>query len=290
MEFLNKAIFGLVTFVSDAASALWNNISVSQYSPFQITADIVLVAIIFYWIIMIIRGTRGTNILFGVGVLAFVFALSRWLNLIALGWLLERLLTVVLIAIPIIFQQELRRGLEKLGHTKFFLAREAQHIDALRNIVLESIAELGKKRQGALIVFHGDSSLREYIDTGVRLNAKPSKELLMALFSPGSPLHDGAVILDRNEIVAAGCVLPHSLKEYGHTFGTRHKSALALSEASDAKIFIVSEERGSISYAATGEMERDITLERARHLLKEILRPQNGRHPFLKNHVASPSS
>lgn len=261
--------------VSDAASGVWENINVSHYSAFQVVIDILLVAVLFYWLIMLIRGSRATNIIFGLIVLGAVFTVSRWLQLLALGWLLDRLLTVILVAIPIIFQQELRSGLEKLGRTKFFLAKEAKEIDFVRSEIIEACFEMAKKKVGALVVFRGEVSLKEYVDTGVLLFARVSKELLMSLFSKESPLHDGAVIIDQNRIIAAGCVLPHSFKdEYSHKYGTRHKAAFGLSETTDAKIIVVSEQRGAVSYVSDGEIKEDISPEQAQALITEILTPK----------------
>lgn len=264
-----------INWISSVAGNVWQNISVSQYSMAQVAIDILLVAVLFYWLIMLIRGSRAMNIMLGLIVLAIVFAVSRWLQLLALGWLLDRLLTVVLVALPIIFQQELRRGLEKLGRTKFFLAKEAKEIDFARSEIIEACFEMAKRHIGGLIVFRGEVSLKEYIDTGVVISARVSKELLFSIFVRESPLHDGAAIIDQNRIIAAACILPHSFKEeYGHKFGTRHKAALGLSETTDAQIFVVSEQRGSVSFVREGEIEENISKERAQELLDEILGPQ----------------
>ncbi|MEK9133076.1 MAG: diadenylate cyclase CdaA [Patescibacteria group bacterium] len=275
---LNALSSGIAKFIdglSEFAKNFWANLNVSQYSTLQVAVDILLVAILFYWLIMIIRGSRATNIILGLLVLGLVFAVSKWLNLLALGWLLDRLLTVILVAIPIIFQQELRRGLEKLGKTKFFLAREAMEIDFIRSEIIEACVEMAHHKTGALIVFRDEVNLKEYIDTGVVLSAKISKELLLSIFHPGGSLHDGAVIIDQNQIVAAGCVLPHSFKEYGHKFGTRHKAALGLSETTDAKVLVVSEQRGTVSFVADGSIEEDISPERASILLTQVLEPKH---------------
>lgn len=274
MCLMSQAIAQFIRSISDAAEIIWRNLNVSEYSLFQIALDILLVTALFYWLIQIIRGTRAANILLGFLVLALVFALSRWLQLLALGWILDRLLTVILVAIPIIFQQELRRGLEKLGRTKFFLAEEAKEMDFIRSDFIEACFEMAEKNIGGLFVFRAEVSLKEYVDTGVLLGARVSKELLGSIFQPGSPLHDGAVIIDQNRIVAAGCVLPHSFKEYGHRFGTRHKAALSLSESTDARIFVVSEQKGSVSYVAEGNIEENLTQARAQKLLTEILKPK----------------
>lgn len=274
MNAISQAIAGFISGITDATRTFWENVNISQYSAFQVFIDILLVAILFYWLIQLIRGSRATNIVFGLIVVALVFAISRWLQLLALGWLLDRLLTVILVAIPIIFQQELRRGLEKLGKTKFFLAQEAKEIDFIRSEVISACVEMAKQRTGALVVFRGEVSLKEYIDTGVLLSARISKELLLSIFSKDSPLHDGAVIIDQNRIVAAGCVLPHSFKEYGHKFGTRHKAALGLSETTDSVVFVISEQRGTVSSVVDGEIEEDITPERAQVMLTSILTPK----------------
>lgn len=271
---ISRTVAQFISGISEFTRGFLENLNISQYSGFQVAVDILLVAILFYWLIMIIRGSRAVNIVFGLIVLALVFAISKWLSLLALGWLLDRLLTVILVAIPIIFQQELRRGLEKLGRTKFFLAKEAKEIDFNRSELIEAFFEMVKNHTGALVVFRGEVSLKEYIDTGIVLSARISKELLLSIFSKESPLHDGAIIIDQNRIVAAACVLPHSFKEYGHKFGTRHKAALGLSEATDAQIFVISEQRGTISFVNDGEIEENITPERTQKVLTEILAPK----------------
>jgi diadenylate cyclase len=275
LNVINKAIYNFINGISEFATGVFQNVNISEYAPWQVALDILLVAILFYWLIMIIRGSRAANIVFGLVVLGLVFAMSRWFKLLALGWLLDRLLTVILVAIPIIFQQEIRRGLEKLGRTKFFLAKEAKEMDFMRSEIIESCFELAHKKLGGLVVFRGEVSLKEYIDTGILLGARVSKELLLSIFVHESPLHDGAVIVDQGRIIAAACVLPHSFKEeYSHKFGTRHKAALSLSEITDAKILVISEQRGTVSYVSEGEIEEDITKERAHALLTDILAPK----------------
>ncbi|MFA6521207.1 MAG: diadenylate cyclase CdaA [Candidatus Gracilibacteria bacterium] len=271
MNTISQGIAQFVGGLSDATRTIWENLNLSQYSTLQVALDILLVAILFYWLIMLIRGSRAINIILGLIVLVLVFAVSRWLNLIALGWLLDRLLTVILVAIPIIFQQELRRGLEKLGRTKFFMAKEAKEMDFVRSEIIETCFSLANSKIGGLIVFSEEVNLKEYIDTGVAMSSRISKELLLSIFFPHSPLHDGAVIIDQSKIMAAGCVLPQSFKEYGHKFGMRHKAALGLSEITDARIFVISEQRGTVSYVHEGEIEENIEPARAQKILTEIL-------------------
>lgn len=271
----SQIIAKIIEVVSETTVNFWQNINISQYSAWQVAIDIILVAILFYWLIMLIRGSRATNIIFGLVILALVFAVSQWLKLLALGWILDRLLTVILVAIPIIFQQELRRGLEKLGKTKFFMARRAREMDAIKHAIIDAITEMAENRIGALIVFRNEVKLKEYVETGVMLNARISKELLLSIFSKQSPLHDGAVIIDGERLVAAGCILPHSFKEeYGHKFGTRHKAALGLSEITDAELFVVSEQRGAVSFVSDGRLEENIAEERAEILLSRIFAPK----------------
>lgn len=271
---ISRVIASFISAVSEAAGNFWENINISQYTAWQVAIDILLVAILFYWLIMLLRGSRAVNIVLGLIVLVLVFAVSRWLQLLALGWLLDRFVTVILVAIPIIFQQELRRGLEKLGRTKFFLAQEAKEIDFIRSEIIGACIEMSEKGVGALMVFKDEVSLKQYIETGIALNSKISKELFLSIFNPQSPLHDGAVIIDQNRILAAACVLPHSFKEYSHKFGTRHKAALGLSETTDAKVIVISEQRGTISFVSDGNIEEGVTPERLQVVLTEILSPQ----------------
>lgn len=269
-----------VSTISDITHTIWENINIAEYSGWNVALDIFLVAILFYWLIMVIRGSRATNIMLGFVILALLLSLSRWMQLLALGWLLDRLLTVTLVAIPIIFQQELRRGLEKLGRTKFFLAKEAKEIDFIKSEIIEACFDMAKRNVGALIVFKGEVSLKEYVDTGVGLYARISKELLLSIFAPLTALHDGAVIIEQNRIMAAGCVLPHSFKEeYGHKFGTRHKAALGLSETTDATIIVVSEQRGTVSFVHEGEIEENLTPTRLEKRLSALFAPiKSSRH------------
>lgn len=272
LDFLNSLVAKFISFVGDKAEAFWQNLTLVDYSSWQLAIDILLIAIIFYWIILLIKGTRAINIVLGLIILAVIFLISQALQLLALGWILERLFTVVLVAIPIIFQQELRRGLEKLGKTKFFLAKQAKEIDFLKSEIIEACLQMAHKRMGALLVFRREVNLKEYIDTGIQLHAKVSKELLISIFNAQAPLHDGAVILDDGRIVAAACVLPHSFKEYGHSFGMRHKAALALTEATDAHVIVISEQNGTIGFVQEGKLEENVSPEKLSQLLDETFR------------------
>ncbi|PIQ77650.1 TIGR00159 family protein [Candidatus Peregrinibacteria bacterium CG11_big_fil_rev_8_21_14_0_20_46_8] len=261
-QFLSRIVVRFIHAITGAVENVIQTLDLAHYSGLQVALDVLLVAIIFYWIILFLRGTRATNIMIGLFILVLIFAISRFFNLLALGWLLDRLLTVVLIAIPIIFQQELRRGLARLGRNWWFNKKNELELGRIEHTAIEAAYALAEKKHGALIVFAGVEDLKEYIDTGVQLDAEVTVELLRSIFQPRSPLHDGAVIIARGRIIAAACVLPQPIKESGHAFGTRHKAALGLSEVSDAKIIVVSEERGTVSFVEDGKMQKDIQAEK----------------------------
>lgn len=281
MSILNDFVSRLVLFFSNLGETFWNHLSLSQYSFWQTAIDILLVAIIFYWLITLLKGTRAVPILTGIFVLAVLYALSDRLDLLAVNWILSRAFPVMLLSIPIIFQQELRRGLERLGKTHFFES-EIESTDRMISDLVETCQLLAKERHGALIVLERDTKLEEYIETGELLDAMISKELLLSIFNPRSPLHDGAVIIRERRIVAARCILPHTFKQYEGRFGTRHKAAIGLSENSDAEIIIVSEERKTISFAKDGELE-EVTAEQLQAHLEKIYKAKKRPKPHLKS-------
>ncbi len=270
MDIINKTIADFLLFISSEASTFWENISLLQFSASQVIIDIIIVSIVFYYIFILIKGSRAIHILIGLAILAFIFIISQVLQLFATSWLLDRFLTVILVAIPVIFQQELRRGLEKLGQTKIFSGNEIKATDIQISNIVEATFQMSKSKTGALIVFKKDVNLNEYAETGVQINGRVSKELLLNIFYPKSPLHDGAVILKGGTIIAAGCVLPHSYRHADKSLGTRHKAAIGLSENTDAHIIVVSEEKGIISYALNGRLEKNITPERLQEHLEKF--------------------
>lgn len=258
--------------VSKVASDFGENIRLLNLSLWQIGLDILLVAILMYFIFVLLKASRAVYILIGLSVLALLYVLSKWLNLLSLRWILDQFLTVIIVAIPIIFQQELRQGLEKIGHTKLFTSKQLQEVDLLISNIINAVTELAHQRKGALIVFQQEIPLKEYTDSGYKLNAYTSQELLMTIFEPKTPLHDGAVIIKEAEILAAGCTLPHSFKKYDIQLGTRHKSALALSDITDAKIIVVSEERGTVSVVEGGRIRQNVTAEFLEQWMAQFLK------------------
>ncbi len=277
MNFLNNAVADFILFISRELGAFWENLVLMQFSWPQVFIDILLVSIVFYYIFVLIRGSRAVHIIIGLAILAFIFVLSNILQLFATGWLLDRFLTLILVAIPVIFQQELRRGLEKLGQTRIFSNNGEVHASSiLIGTLVEASVIMAENKIGSLIVLHRDVLLNEYAETGVQINGKVSKELLLNIFFPKSPLHDGAVILKGEKIIAAACVLPHSYKHDDHALGTRHKAAIGLAENTDAHVIVVSEEKGTISYAHNGRLEKHITPEKLQKFLKEFYAPRTG--------------
>lgn len=277
MNFLNNAVADFILFISRELGAFWENLVLMQFSWPQVFIDILLVSIVFYYLFLLLRGSRAVHIIIGLAILAFIFILSNLLQLFATGWLLDRFLTLILVAIPVIFQQELRRGLEKLGQTRIFSGNGEVHASSiLISNLVEATVVMAENKIGSLIVLHKDVTLNEYAETGVEINGKVSKEILLNIFFPKSPLHDGAVILKGEKIMAAACVLPHSYKHDDHALGTRHKAAIGLSENTDAHVIVVSEEKGTISYAHNGRLDKNISPEKLQKFLEEFYAPRTG--------------
>lgn len=272
IKFLNQIISDFISVFTDQAKIFLENLQLIDYSFPKVALDIFFVAFVFYVILKWLKGTRAVNILIGFAILGFVFAFSRIFELDALTTLLNSFLTMLVVAVPIVFQEELRRGLERLGQTQIFVSTldEVGQKGVIKHII-KATDILARKKHGALIVIERQAGLLEYAETGVVLKAKVSKELLLNIFFPKSPLHDGAVIVKDDLLFAAGCVLPISHKNYDYLFGTRHKSALGLSELTDALVVVVSEERGEISFVKDGLIQRNISAERLENILESIL-------------------
>lgn len=272
--FISQVISDVIFYISDKTETFISQITLGNYSSMQIILDIIFVAALFYWIIMIIRGTRAVHVVIGLGLLALLFLTSRIFKLVALDWLLDKILTLSLVAIPIIFQQELRRGLEKLGQTKIFLPQNEVRVKEIIESLCDAVFELAKNKAGALIVIKGLNNLQEFIETGILLDAIISKELIISIFYPKTPLHDGAIIIDKDRVKAAGCVLPLSFKNQERGIGLRHKAALTLSEETDAHIIVISEEKGLVSYVHSGKIDKDISSATLASLLTRIYTPK----------------
>ncbi|WP_044641225.1 diadenylate cyclase CdaA [Risungbinella massiliensis] len=245
--------------------------------------DIAIVSYIIYQLLKLLRGTRAVQLLQGISVVLLFWLFSYIFQLETVGWLLEEILSVGAIAVVVIFQPELRRALEQIGRGGVF-GRSRQVEDQLVSKVVgevsKTVAYLSKRKIGALIVLERQTGLTDYIETGISLQAHLSSELLRNIFLPNTPLHDGAVIVREQTIMAAGCYLPLSESPFiTKDLGTRHRAGIGLSENSDAVIVIVSEETGAISLAIHGKLERALTEEGVISRLYEELKPADKKAP-----------
>jgi diadenylate cyclase len=250
-------------------SLVWSHIS--AISVISIL-DIVLVAILIYQFLSLVRGTRAAPMLLGVATLGLAFYFARLGELRTLNWLLSTLLPYVVFALIVVFQSEIRHALANLGSRVSLMRSSSSVADVYDDIVLA--ANLFSQNQtGALIVIEREIGLRTYIESGVSLDARLSYDLLATIFRPSAPLHDGAVIVQRDRIAAAACFLPLSMNPVLSTqLGTRHRAAIGITEETDAVAVIISEETGAISIAVAGSIERELTVERLRERLSALLR------------------
>src|SRR5579872_2101896 len=274
-------------------SAPWPHLSVIS------VIDILLVAIIIYEFLALIKGTRASLMVVGVGALALAFYVSRLGNLTALNWLMTTLLPYTVFALIVVFAAEIRQGVAGLGRGLTLRRAAGSEADAYDDIVLA--ANLFCQNQtGALIIIEREIGLRTYIESGVPLDARLSYDLLATIFRPSAPLHDGAVIVQNDRVAAAACFLPLSMSPVLSTKrGTRHRAGIGVTEETDAIAVIVSEETGSISLAVSGKIERDLTVEQLRDRLGELLRRyvppstlptpiSNGSEPLENSEVEGP--
>jgi diadenylate cyclase len=234
--------------------------------------DILLVALIIYEVLVMIRGTRAAPMLAGLGAVAAAFYLARIGELVTLNWLVSHLLPYIVFALIVVFQSEIRYVLSDLGRRMSFMRGQVVDGDSYDDIVLA--ANLFSQHQtGALIVIEREIGLRTYIESGVAMDAKLSYDLLATIFRPSAPLHDGAVIIQKDRLAAAACFLPLSMNPVLSTqLGTRHRAGIGITEETDAIAVIVSEETGAISMALAGKIERDLTAEQLRKRLSTELK------------------
>lgn len=237
----------------------------------QDLVDIILMSIILYRLLLIIKGTRAAQMLIGLGVLLFASLLSRYLELYTVDWLIQSFWAQIVIAIIILFQPEIRRALAQMGETQFLQTlTSAEELKSLEEIVRATIA-LSNRKIGALIAIERDTSLKDFVEIGTPLDAKVSKEVLLSIFHPTSPIHDGAVVIKGNRIVAAGCFLPITTSpEISMSLGTRHRAGISLTEETDAVVIIVSEETGTISMAINGKLETRLDMGTLRDVLTDL--------------------
>jgi diadenylate cyclase len=233
--------------------------------------DILLVAALIYQFLLLVRGTRAAPMLVGVAVVALGFYVAQLGELTTVNWLLSRVLPYLVFALIVVFQSEIRHALAGLGSRLSFNRASASEAEAYDDIVLA--ANLFSQNQtGALIVIEREIGLRTYIESGVPLDARLSYDLLATIFRPSAPLHDGAVIVQKDRVAAAACFLPLSMNPVLSTqLGTRHRAAIGITEETDAIAVVVSEETGAISLTIGGNIERDLTVEKLRDRLSSLL-------------------
>lgn len=261
-----------------AIYAFWNQILYAVASmriPFDII-DILIMAYIIYKAIGFMRDTRAGQLAKGLVLLVLLYFIANWWKLATLKWVLSRFVDYIIIAIAIIFQPELRRILERVGHTKLMntqsSAYDSEPIEDCIDKVSRAAGLMQESKTGALVVFERSTQLGEIIDTGTVINATPSVQMVNNIFFPKSPLHDGALIVRDGRLYAAGCILPLTQREDLSTqLGTRHRAAIGMTENSDAVVLVVSEETGTISIVVNGQITRGYNAISARAELRKLL-------------------
>ena len=252
---------------------------VSRLADPRAIIDIIVVTIIIFWLLRVAQGTRATQLIRGIIFLfTLIFILASLLDLSTLNWLLAKTWPALIVAIPVIFQPELRRALEQLGHTGNWLrtsfpSGDEAELERMVDEVVRAAAQLARQRFGALVVIERETGLQDYAAKGVQVDAILTRQLLITIFFPNSPLHDAAVVIRGDRIVAASVVLPltDNISPSGQ-LGTRHRAAIGITEESDALAVVVSEETGQIAVAHNGRLIRNLDQDRLRRVLRSLLR------------------
>ena len=256
---------------------LWNSVT-DAIDEFRVESiiEILSLTVLIYLVLLIVKGTTAMSLLRGMVIIVIgAFILVEALNLTVLSWLLSNSFPALLIALPIIFQQEIRRFLERIGRTgRWHWPAGRMHLEGVVDGIADAAMALGEQHRGAIIVIERETGLEDYIDTGTKLEALCSTPLLMSVFYPNSALHDGAVIVREDRVVAAGATLPLS-ERTDSLQGTRHRAALGLSERTDAVIVVVSEETGGVSIAANGRVISNLDGPRLRGILRSLILPSS---------------
>jgi diadenylate cyclase len=249
---------------------LWAYLS-TNFDPFRDTIDILLVALGIYWLMMLMRGTRAVQILVGLIVLVVANVAADLFNLLTMRLILEKLSGPAVIIIVILFQQDIRRALARVGRGFFRSVSDQQESQMLEEVV-RAAQGLAQRRVGALIVLERETGLEDQIEAGTALDSNVSKELLISIFVPYSPLHDGAVVIQRGRVSYAGCILPLTLRDdLPEGVGTRHRAAVGITEETDAVVIVVSEETASISVVMSGELTSGLDAARLRVILRDAM-------------------
>ena len=248
--------------------------------------EILIVAFAFYKLFMLIRETRAEQLIKGILVLFIATKVSEWLELYTVYWILDKTMTVGVIAILIVFQPELRRGLEYIGRSRFFTKSfveiEDESLNKIMDEIVDAVASLARQKIGALIVMERETGLNEVVETGTKIEGKVSSGLLINIFIPNTPLHDGAVVIKEDTVKAAGCFLPLTENaSLSKELGTRHRAALGISERSDCIAIVVSEETGAISVAENGSLSRYLDVKTLKQILMDMYKYKDQKQIFL---------
>lgn len=232
--------------------------------------DILIVAFVIYRLMLLVKGTRAERMLWGLAVIVLAYFVSQRMELFTLHWILSNFLSSIVIIVIVIFQRDIRRVLVQVGKTSFFGRGEGSKQEIFEELT-KAAFQMSRKKIGALMVLEKDVGLGDYLDMGIAVDAKVSSEMLLSIFNPSSPVHDGAAIIRKERINSAGCFLPLTRdKEISKSLGTRHRAALGLTEETDAVVIVVSEETGEVSLVSDGEIDRNMDNSTLLKKLKDI--------------------
>ena len=234
-------------------------------------ADVLLVGYFFYRFLLLLRGARSIQLLAGLLLFFIIGLVSYWLNLSMIKWFISNIAGVGIIVLVVILQPELRRAFARFGQNKLLKMLLKSESKSAIDEIIRAVEKLSDMHYGALIVLENNVQLTNIVDSGKMLNATISQEILQSIFTPYTPLHDGAVIIKGDQVIAASCTLPLSQNPaYHRLHGMRHKAAVGVTEETDALAIVVSEETGQISYAGKGKLYRDIRLQELKSIIKEM--------------------
>ncbi len=251
--------------------------AIAHYRWFHDTVDIALVYYLFYRLLLLIKGTRAFQMLIGIGLIVLVLIASQTFEFYTLDWIIHSFWSQIVLAVVILFQPEIRRTLARVGERHLFRSLSPVEGSKFIEEAVKAAVSMANKRIGALIVLERDTDLSTIVEMGTELDAKVTKELLVSIFLPYSPIHDGAAIIRNGRLVAAGCFLPLTLSSnLSKALGTRHRAAVGLTEEADAVVVVVSEETGEISVVRGGSIEHNADAPALRKTLSDIFMRKKG--------------
>lgn len=281
-NFLNE----FINFLSRLINMLELN---SAYRYIVLIFDVAIVAIIFYYTYKFIKETRAKQIVKGILILIVLLLISKIFNMVILKFILTNFMTYGVLLIIVIFQPEIRNGFERIGRSKlkdvFDMDNESMMVKHSISEIVKAVEIMSLKKIGALIVIERDTNISEVLKEGVALNSRISSELIQNIFTPRTPLHDGAVVIEKNLILAAKCILPlASESSVEKSLGTRHRASVGITEISDAIVIVVSEETGIISISEAGKLKRNLSLDELKDILIKKLQKNNLKNNRLNMH------